>query len=57
MKIKHMFEAAGVKVFGAILNDVPINNVDSCRFHRDYYSALPPASHSVEATALPAERR
>jgi capsular exopolysaccharide synthesis family protein len=50
MKIKRMFEAAGVKVFGAILNDVPLNNVDSCRYHSQYYSsergarrALPPA--------------
>lgn len=56
LKIKRMFEEAGVKVFGAILNDVPMQNVESARYHQDYYG---PASRSrqVEPPALTAGRR
>jgi capsular exopolysaccharide synthesis family protein len=38
MKIKQMFEEAGVKVLGTILNGVPMNDVESCRYHHEYYS-------------------
>ena len=53
-KIKDMFEEAGVKVFGSILNDVPMNSVESCRYHTQYYAAKPGAVRSAEAPALPA---
>jgi len=50
-----MFEAAGVKVFGSILNDVPMNSVESCRYHTQYYAAHKAgAVRSAEAPALPA---
>jgi polysaccharide biosynthesis transport protein len=54
MKIKHMFEEAGVKVFGAVLNDVPLNHVDACRYHTDYYSKKALAARATPA--LPAAR-
>lgn len=37
IKIKRMFEEAGAKVLGAVLNDVPMQNVDSARYHAHYY--------------------
>jgi Mrp family chromosome partitioning ATPase len=52
LKIKSMFEEAGVKVFGAILNDVPMNNIDSCRYHRDYYASTTPAAQPSQTPAL-----
>jgi protein-tyrosine kinase len=55
MKIKEMFEQAGVKVFGAILNDVPLNNVDSCRYHTQYYSKKRALADGA-TPALPAAR-
>jgi capsular exopolysaccharide synthesis family protein len=54
MKIKQMFEEAGVKVFGAVLNDVPLNNVDSCRYHSQYYGKK--ALAQAATPALPAAR-
>jgi succinoglycan biosynthesis transport protein ExoP len=54
MKIKGMFEEAGVKVFGAILNDVPINNIESCRYHKDYYANGTPAVQPSQIPALTA---
>ena len=56
MKIKEMFEQAGVKVFGAILNDVPMNSVESCRYHTQYYASHSGAVKSSVAPALPAGR-
>jgi polysaccharide biosynthesis transport protein len=55
MKIKEMFEQAGVKVFGAILNDVPMNNVDSCRYHTQYYGKKRALGDGA-TPALPAAR-
>lgn len=55
-KIKQMFEEAGVKVFGAILNDVPLNNVDSCRYHNQYYGKKSRALGDGAIPALPAAR-
>jgi capsular exopolysaccharide synthesis family protein len=55
LKIKRMFEEAGVKVFGAILNDVPMQNVESCRYHQDYYGPSSRARHA-EPPALTAGR-
>jgi len=37
MKVKRMFEEAGARVLGAVLNDVPMQNVESCRYHAHYY--------------------
>lgn len=56
MKIKQMLEAAGAKVFGAVLNDVPMNNVESCRYYSQYYSSGSRGSRKTEAPALPAGR-
>lgn len=57
VKIKQMFEAAGVSTFGAILNDVPMDAVDSCRHYREHYSTTAKAARRAEAPALPAARR
>jgi Mrp family chromosome partitioning ATPase len=54
LKIKRMFEEAGVKVFGAVLNDVPMSHVDSCRYHKDYYSRDARLEPAVEKPALAA---
>ena len=56
MKIKQMFEEAGVKVFGSILNDVPMNSVESCRYYSEYYASGSRGSRKTEAPALPAGR-
>jgi capsular exopolysaccharide synthesis family protein len=37
LKIKRMMEEAGGHVLGAVLNDVPIGQVESCRYHAQYY--------------------
>jgi capsular exopolysaccharide synthesis family protein len=55
MKIKQMFEEAGVKVFGAVFNDVPLNNVESCRYHTEYYGKKR-ALGAGATPALPAAR-
>jgi succinoglycan biosynthesis transport protein ExoP len=39
LKIKRMFEESGARVLGAVLNDVPMQNVDSCRYHAHYYGS------------------
>jgi succinoglycan biosynthesis transport protein ExoP len=54
LKIKRMFEEAGVKVFGAVLNDVPMSHVESCRYHADYYSREPRLEKHAEVPALTA---
>ena len=62
MKIKQMFEEAGAKVFGAVLNDVPISSVESCRYYSEYYAKGGDkprpygAPRKSEAPALPAGR-
>ena len=56
MRIKGMFEASGVKVFGAVLNDVPISNVESARYHREYYSTDRSNPRRAEVPALPSGR-
>jgi capsular exopolysaccharide synthesis family protein len=50
IKIKRMFEEAGAKVFGAVLNDVPMGNVESARYHAHYYG---PDSKGSKSPALP----
>lgn len=53
LKIKRMFEEAGTRVLGAVLNDVPMQNVESARYHAHYYG--PTAGHSPRGKpALPA---
>jgi len=56
MKIKQMFEEAGARFFGAVLNDVPISSVESCRYYSEYYSSGSRAPRKSEAPALPAGR-
>jgi capsular exopolysaccharide synthesis family protein len=56
MKIKQMFEQAGAKVFGAVLNDVPMNSVESCRYYSQYYASDSRADRASKAPALPAGR-
>lgn len=57
LKIREMFEEAGIKVFGAILNDVPMSSVESCRYHKEYYGSSPRPSGEQRPLALPAGRR
>lgn len=54
LKIKRMFEEAGTRVLGAVLNDVPIQNVESCRYHAHYYGPNAARSRGQKAPALPA---
>jgi capsular exopolysaccharide synthesis family protein len=60
LKIKRMFEEAGARVLGAVLNDVPMQNVESCRYHAHYYGPPGQASRGSSGrgmrgrTALPA---
>jgi capsular exopolysaccharide synthesis family protein len=56
MKIKQMFEDSGAKVFGAVLNDVPMSSVESCRYYNQYYGADARVDRASKAPALPAGR-
>ena len=42
-------------MFGAVLNDVPLNNVDSCRYHTQYYGKRRALGDGA-TPALPAAR-
>jgi capsular exopolysaccharide synthesis family protein len=56
MKIKQMFEEAGARVCGAVLNDVPINSVESCRYYAQHYASGARAEKVAKVPALPAGR-